>query len=104
MRVIWHSRAIEGKKQVADYIRREFGLKRKKEFVQEVDKTARMLMSSPNIGSIDPLFADRSIAYRSIIINGLSKMVYRLDNEAIHIVAFWDTRREPNAQAAKVKE
>ena len=63
-----------------------------------------MLVISPNLGSIDPLFADRPVAYRSIIINGLSKMVYRVDDDVIHIVGFWDTRQEPEAQAAQVKE
>lgn len=102
--VIWHSQAKEGKKQVADYIRRQFGLKHKKEFMQEVDQAAKRLMLSPNIGFIDPLFADRPSTYRSIIINGLSKMVYRIDDDVIHVVAFWDVRREPVAQAEQVKE
>ena len=58
-----------------------------------------MLKKSPNVGAIDPLFVDRPIAYRSIIINGLSKMVYYIDGDIIRIAAFWDTRREPQAQA-----
>ncbi|MBO4551532.1 MAG: hypothetical protein J5733_12445 [Bacteroidaceae bacterium] len=64
---------------------------------------ARKLMRYPNLGKIDPLYADRSVAYRSVIINGLSKLVYRIDDDAIYVVDFWDTRREPTAQAAKVK-
>ena len=58
-------------------------------------------MQSPNIGSIDSLYADRPITYRSIIINGLSKMVYRIDDDIIHIVGFWDCRQEPKGQAAQ---
>ena len=102
-RVIWHTQAKEGKKQVADYIRRKFGLKRKKAFMQEVDQAVQMLMRSPNIGSIDPLYSDRASAYRSIIINGLNKMVYLIDDDTIHIVAFWDTRREPKNQASQTE-
>ena len=30
-------------------------------------------------------------------------MVYFIEGEAIHIVAFWDTRREPKKQAKQVK-
>ena len=33
-------------------------------------------MQSPGIGPIEPLFADRPKAYRSVIINGLNKLVY----------------------------
>lgn len=56
------------------------------------------------MGAIDPLFEDFSIAYRSIVINRLSKMVYYIDNDTvIYIVAFWDCRRELKALASQVK-
>ena len=61
------------------------------------------LKRSPGIGQIDPLFEDRSVTYRSVIINGLNKLVYRVNDETIHIVAFWDTRMEPEEQAASVR-
>ena len=104
MRVIWQTIAKRQRDIIAEYIRQEFGAKRRNLFLQEVRKTTRMLSRSPNIGSIDSLFSERPIAYRSVIINGLSKLVYRIDNEVIHIVAFWDTRQEPESQAAKIKE
>ena len=63
----------------------------------------RMLMQSPNLGAIDPLFADRSTCYCSVVISGLSKMVYRTDGDIIHIVGFWDTRQEPQRQAMQTK-
>jgi len=103
MRIIWQTPAKVGRHQVAAYIRRRFGIERVKQFRQEVDQTAQMIMRHPNIGSIDPLFNDRPITYRSVIINGLSKMVYFIEGETIHIVAFWDTRREPKKQAEQVK-
>ncbi len=103
MKIIWQSPAKTGRRQVAAYIRRRFGIERVKQFRQEVDQTVQRIMCHPNIGSIDPLFDDRPKTYRSIIINGLSKMVYFIDDETIHIVAFWDTRREPKKQAEQVK-
>ena len=99
MRVIWSPRALDAREQIAGYIGRRFGKKHRTEFLQEVRKTTRALKSNPNIGAIDPLFADRPTAYRSIIINGLSKMVYYIDDEFVRIAAFWDTRREPQSQA-----
>ena len=103
MRANWTDHAKEQRRQIADYIRREFGLKRKKKFMQEVDHTVRMLMQSPGIGPIEPLFVDRPKAYRSVIINGLNKLVYSVENDAIYIEAIWDTRQEPEEQAAQVK-
>ncbi|MBR5393575.1 MAG: type II toxin-antitoxin system RelE/ParE family toxin [Bacteroidaceae bacterium] len=104
MRVEWTDYADMRRDQVADYIRDHFGAKYKNRFINDVRKITKMLRRNPNIGSIDPLFADRPVAYRSIIINGLSKMVYRIDDDTIYIVGFWDTRQEPAVQAAQVKE
>ena len=104
MRVIWDSKALNGRDQIADYIRERFGAKHKNLFLQHVRQTTKMIMRHPEIGPIDPLFADRATTYRSVIIDGLSKMVYRVDDDdTIHIVAFWDCRRDPSTEADSVK-
>ena len=103
MKVIWHPSAERGKLQVADYIREQFGFKRKKTFMQEVRQMTQKLRRSPYIGQIDPLFGGRAKTYRSVIVNGLNKMVYYVEDDTVHIAAFWDTRMEPEEQAAKVK-
>ena len=103
MRVEWTKAADRQRDQVAEYIRDEFGAKRRKQFIQEVRQMTQKLKRAPGIGKIDPLFANHAATYRSVIINGLNKMVYRVDNDIIYIVASWDTRMEPEEQAAKVK-
>lgn len=103
MKVTWDPKATKGKRKVANYIRIKFGIDRVKRFRQEVDQTVDMIMRHPNLGSIDPLFNDRPRTYRSVIINGLSKMVYFIDDEIIYIAAFWDCRQEPTKQASEVK-
>jgi hypothetical protein len=55
MRIIWHSQAKKGKRQVAEYIRKWFGIQRVKKSRQDIDQTAIMLMQYPNLGFIDPL-------------------------------------------------
>jgi hypothetical protein len=47
--------------------------------------------------------ANATIEYRSIVVNRLNKIVYLINNDDIEIVDFWDTRREPIAQAGQVK-
>ncbi|MBO7545742.1 MAG: type II toxin-antitoxin system RelE/ParE family toxin [Paludibacteraceae bacterium] len=103
MRVIWQSNADRQRDQIAEYIRQEFGARRRRQFLKEVRQMTQKLKRSPCIGQIDPLFEDRSVTYRSVIINGLNKLVYRVNDETIHIVAFWDTRMEPEEQAASVR-
>ena len=103
MKAIWDSEARKAQRQVAAYIRKEFGVKRAKKFLQEVDNTINQLMCSPSIGQIDPLFSDRARTYRSVIINGLNKLVYFVEDDTIYIAAFWDTRVNDEEQAAKVE-
>ena len=103
MKVIWDPKARKGRNQVAKYILRQFGVKRKDEFLLEVRETTKILKIHPNLGPIDPLFDDRPKTYRSVIINGLSKMVYFIDDDTIYIAAFWDCRQDPKEQASKVK-
>ena len=103
MKVEWADHAKRQKNQIAYYIRRRFGLNSEKRFKQEVDQTIKMIMRHPNLGPIDSLFSDRPTTYRSVVVNGLSKMVYCIGDETIYIVAFWDTRREPQQQAKETK-
>ena len=103
MKVHWEPRAKMALRQVAAYIRKEFGTKRAKRFKQEVDDTVNQLLRSPGIGQIDPLFSDRAMTYRSVIINGLNKLVYFVKEDTVYIVGFWDIRQEPKNQAAQTK-
>ena len=103
MRVVWDPKAKEARTQVANYIRREFGARRKTRFLQEVRQATQQLKRSPGIGRIDPLFSDRTKTYRSVIINGLNKLVYFTEGDILYIAGFWDTRMQPEDQAAQVK-
>ena len=103
MKVKWHHVALVQRKQVSTYIRREFGTVRERKFKQKVNRVVEQLMKSPNIGQIDPLFADRPNTYRSVIINGLNKLVYYTDGNTLHIAAFWDTRSEPQSQVLQTE-
>lgn len=97
MRVEWTKDADRQRDQVAEYIRDEFGARRRSQFIKEVRQMTQKLKRSPGIGQIDPLFASHAATYRSVIVN------YRVDDDVIYIVAFWDTRMEPEEQAARVK-
>ena len=102
MKVIWDPKAKEARTQVANYIRRQFGVNRKIRFLQDVRQTTEQLKRNPGIGQIDPLFADRTKTYRSVIINGLNKPVYFVSDDILYIAGFWDTRSEPEEQAKQV--
>jgi plasmid stabilization system protein ParE len=104
MKVAWTNKAKKDRDNIADYIREGFGAKRKDEFLLQVRQTTKMLKRYPNMGPIDPLFADRPRSYRSVIVGGLSKMVYFVEGDVVYIASMWDCRRDPEVQAAEVAQ
>ena len=103
MKSIITNLAKEQIRQIAKYIRKEFGKDRRDEFMKEVRQTRRLIEGSPNIGPIEPLLADRAVMYRSYMMNRLDKIIYRIDGDIIYIVAFWDVRRAPGTLVSEVK-
>ena len=104
MNVIWHKQAREALRETAVYIRKNYGLKVKEIFRNEVDRVESLLQSNPYMGPVEPLLADLPDSFRSIVVNHLNKIVYYVEDDTIHIADFWDTRREPKQQAQQTIE
>ena len=95
--------ALQQIHETASYIQREFGKQYRVNFMQKVREVKRLLVTNPYLGPVEPLLADRTIPYRSIVVARHNKMVYRIADDRIEIVDFWDVRREPNTLAGRVK-
>lgn len=104
MRVVQTDSAKQQILDTARYIRREFGKKSKESFLQKVRETRRLLADNPCLGPIEPLLAERTQTYRSVVVGKLNKMVYYIEEDTvIYVVAFWDCRQEPDTLASQVK-
>lgn len=103
MKVIWMEQAEEALNRTVKYICSQFGSKASKRLLKETYSTGCRLEENPYLGSIEPLMAHRKTTYRSIVVNRLNKIVYRVVDDRIEIADFWDTRREPQNQADKTK-
>lgn len=103
MKVKWTPMAKGQLLETAKYILNKFGINAKDGFVEEVKHTSSLLGKYPDLGKVEPYLIDRPLEYRSIVVSRINKIVYRKDSGVIYIVAFWDTRREPNAQAQQLK-
>ena len=103
MKIIVSEQADERLHATADYIQYRFGHKAKKAFIHEFRILIR-LRNNPYMGATETLLNEKSKTYRSIVLQKVNKMVYFIDGGVIHIADFWDTRREPVAQAEQVKE
>ena len=104
MRVRWNKQSKEQLRQTSCYICQVFGKKTRDEFMTEVKQTNSLLSENPHLGSIETLLVNLPSKYRSIVDRHLNKIVYRIVDDHIEVVAFWDTRREPTNQASAVKE
>ena len=71
--------------------------------MDEVEQVVTELADMPTMGKLDPLFAHRKQAYRSIIVRRLNKLVYYVKDNTLHVAAFWDVRREPQEQTQQTK-
>lgn len=103
MKVRWNKQSKEQLRETARYIRQAFGQKVKDEFMQEVRHTNALLANNPHLGPTEAFLADLSVHYRSIVVRSLNKIVYRIVDKHIEVVAFWDCRREPTTQARQVE-
>lgn len=86
-------------KKTASYIQREFGKTSRRNFMQKVRDTKRLLETNPYLGPVELYLSDLPTTYHSVVVARLNKIVYRIGNERIEIVDFWDCRREPKKQA-----
>ena len=103
MRVLWMEQAQEALSQANQFILEEYGRKASEAFLLRMYKIGSLLADNPNMGALEPLLEGRSFAYRSIVVNRLNKIVYRVVEDRIEIADVWDTRREPQQQADGVK-
>ena len=103
MKVRWNKQSKEQLRQTARYIRQEFGRNAMDEFMQVVQHTNDLLVDNPHLGSAEPLLADLTTQYRSIVVRRLNKIVYYIADNYIKVIAFWDCRREPQSQAAQIE-
>ena len=100
MKVIWLEDALYSYHQIIDYLSVKFDSKTALKLDDRVSRVEVALCNFPDLGKIDPLFENKNI--RSVIVLQ-NKLVYRVEDDTIYILAFWDCRRDSVAQAKKVE-
>ena len=103
----WSLLAYDAYKNIGDDIHKRFGYidedyvdlyghyKAKIDYESEVDETVRQLAKFPNIGKQEfELAEDGSV--RSMSIRRLSKIIYFVEDDVLHIADVWATRQDPS--------
>ena len=88
MKVVWMEHAENALNHTANNITVMFGKKASDKLLEKVYHVGCLLENNPFMGAMEPLLAHRTISYRSIVINRLSKLVYRIVEDRIEIADF----------------
>ena len=88
--------------ETSEYIERVWGRVAKTQFRKRLRHIINLLHRNPNLGTKEPLLAQYTILYRSIVATSQNKIIYVVSGERIDIVAFWDVRREPTTLVDEV--
>ena len=81
---------------ITDYYAEVGGMESVDNFLNAIRQKSEWISKFPTAGTPEPLLAGRKYFYRFVILNRNIKMVYFVENDIIHIAAFWDMRMHPN--------
>ena len=95
MTVIWHPEATLSAAQTAEYIRLRDGELACATFIDAIDAVVKTLQTFHESYPEERLFLKNPLQFRSVSIQSLNKIIYRIDGDTVYIVDFWDTRMRP---------
>ena len=90
-KLIWTEEALNGLKEIIDYLERKFSEKDVKKFVKKFDKQIEIIKSKPETFSFSP----KSKTVRRAIVAKLTSIYYRIDGDVINLVTIYDNRKDP---------
>jgi len=95
MKIKWSFLAIESFDNIRDNLFEKFGEKAENDYLLAVDKALAQVQKYPNSGVIEyDLAGDGSV--HSVLVNHLSKFIYYVEDDVLHIADVWDIRQKPN--------
>jgi plasmid stabilization system protein ParE len=89
MQVFVTPRAERNFDSILNYIKRKWGAKTAQEFVQKADEIFKLLKNFPSIGQIE------KDDIRGFQLSPHTRILYRIREEKLIILAFFDVRQNP---------
>ncbi len=90
-KLIWTEEALNGLKEIFNYLERKFSEKDIKKFAKKLDKQLELLKTSPETFA----FANSSKEVRRTIIAKLTSVYYCIEGNDIKIISVFDNRQSP---------
>lgn len=91
MRIFFSKNAEKDLEEIQIYLDLNYGAKVRDKFVLKIRHALELLMQHPKLGSKEHETKD----LYGLLIHRHSKMFYRIKNDKITILAFFDTRQNP---------
>ena len=96
MRVIWSSRAERELTLLVEYGMAVFGRTAAMRLYRQIKVTVTKLTLHPYLGKKETIIVKgEEIVYRGLVVHKHFKILYNVLGDTIHIVALFDTRRNP---------
>jgi plasmid stabilization system protein ParE len=90
MKVFLTRRAERNYNSIKEYIAKEWGQRTAEAFVNKADETFHLLESFPKMGSVE------SKDVRGFQLSKQTRILYRVKEQRIIILSFFDVRQDPN--------
>jgi toxin ParE1/3/4 len=94
IKILWTKEALERLKDIFNYYSEDATIKVAQKLVIEIVDFTDVLVTHPEIGSIEELLKGRKKEYRHLICKNY-KIIYWRENNIIYIATVFDTRRNP---------
>jgi plasmid stabilization system protein ParE len=91
MRVVWTTKAQKRFAEILDYIQLKFGNTARQSFILKTKDFTRLLSEFPEIGTLE--IKEKNL--RGFQLAKQTRVFYRLKNDRIILLTFFDSRRDP---------
>jgi plasmid stabilization system protein ParE len=93
--VTWNRRASNNFNSIINYLQNEWGDRVTRDFVIRTYKIIELLALNPEMGSVEHF--EKQI--RGIVITKHNTLFYRVEEEKLILLSFFDTRQHPQKKA-----
>ena len=92
-RLIWSDEAIEGLKDIIDYLKWKFSEKDIRKFAKKFDKQIELIRKNPELFPL----SSHSKSIRKTTVSKLTSIYFQIENDKIKIISVFDNRKNPDS-------
>jgi plasmid stabilization system protein ParE len=89
-KILWTDLAIEELEETIKYLEEDFSQKEIKKLAKEIERVINLISQNP---TIFPLSEKKNL--RKVVILKFNSMFYRVANEQVQIISFFNNRKNP---------